>query len=103
VSANIDTSEENDESHAGIIKEEAGRATALGPRSGAYTRESTFAEHAELQRAILNPGQWPDVAVRCQDPLTVAPESLPSTRSALPLVVGKVGYENRAIQEIKSG
>jgi hypothetical protein len=59
----------------------------------AYTRGSAYAENAEHVKGTLAAGMLADLAVLSQDIFTVAPPQLPTTRSVLTMVGGRVVYE----------
>jgi len=62
----------------------------------AYTRGSAYAAFAERERGTLAPGMRADLAVLSQDVFTVAPDTLPATRSVLTMVDGRIVHDGRA-------
>ena len=63
----------------------------------AYTRTSAYAEFAEREKGSLETGKLADLAVLSQDIFAVSLEQLPSTRSVLTMVGGKVVYDAHAL------
>lgn len=59
----------------------------------AYTRGSAYAEMAEREKGTLAPGMLADVAVLSQDVFTVPPPQLPTTRSVLTIVGGRIVFD----------
>lgn len=59
----------------------------------AYTFGSAFAENQETKKGKIAVGMLADLAVLSQDILTVPPETLPETVSALTIIDGRVVHE----------
>lgn len=64
----------------------------------AYTLTSAFAEFAEDEKGSLEAGKLADLAVLTQDIFSVSLDQLPSTRSVLTIVGGKVVYDAHALR-----
>jgi predicted amidohydrolase YtcJ len=61
----------------------------------AYTHGSAYAEFAEKEKGTLAKGMLADLAVLSQDIFTIPPQQLPSTRSVMTIINGKIVYEQR--------
>jgi hypothetical protein len=59
----------------------------------AYTTGSAYAEFAEKEKGAIAPGMLADIAVLSQDIFAAPVEALPSTRSVLTIVGGRVVHE----------
>ncbi len=68
----------------------------------AYTRGSAYAEFAEKTKGTLKKGMLADLAVLSQDIFTIPPQQLPSTRSIMTIIDGKIKYEKAVTQIPKS-
>lgn len=58
----------------------------------AYTKTNAYAEFAEKEKGTLMPGMLADLVVLSQDIFTIPSEQLPTTRSVLTLLGGKIVY-----------
>lgn len=67
----------------------------------AYTRGSAYAEFAEGEKGRLIPGLLADLAVLSQDIFTVEAAVLPSTRSLLTVVGGRLVYDAGALGAVR--
>ena len=63
----------------------------------AYTRTGAYAEFTEGDKGTLAPGRYADLAVLSQDIFTVPLAKLPSTRSLLTIVNGRVACETHEL------
>jgi len=61
----------------------------------AYTYGSAFAELKENEKGTLTTGKLADLAVLSQDIFTIPKEQLPSTRSILTIIDGKIVYKQQ--------
>ena len=61
----------------------------------AYTKSSAYAEFAEGYKGTLAPGKVADLAVLSQDIFTIPTRQLPSTKSVLTIIDGKIAYEEK--------
>ncbi|MEJ7821661.1 MAG: amidohydrolase family protein [Chitinophagaceae bacterium] len=68
----------------------------------AYTHGSAYAEFAEKEKGTLAKGMLADLAVLSQDIFTISPQQLPSTRSLMTIINGKIMYEQREVISSKS-
>ena len=68
----------------------------------AYTHGSAYAEFAEKEKGTLAKGMLADLAVLSQDIFTVIPQQLPSTRSVMTIIDGKIMYEQTEVISSKS-
>ena len=59
----------------------------------AYTYGSAFAEFKENEKGTLTKGKLADLAVLSQDIFTIPKEQLPSTKSLLTIIDGKIVYK----------
>lgn len=59
----------------------------------AYTKTNAYAEFTEKEKGTLMPGMVADLAVLSQDIFTIPSEQLPTTKSVLTMVNGKIIYE----------
>lgn len=64
----------------------------------AYTRTSAYAEFAEQDKGVLEPGKLADFAVLSQDIFVVPPAEMPKTVSVLTVVGGKVVYDAKVLR-----
>jgi predicted amidohydrolase YtcJ len=64
----------------------------------AYTRTAAYAEFTEHEKGTLELGKLADIAVLSQDIFDVAPDKLPSTRSVLTIVGGRVIYDSHELR-----
>jgi len=60
----------------------------------AYTATAAYAEFAEGQKGVLEPGKLADIVVFSQDVLTATAQELPKTRSVLTIVGGRIVYRD---------
>jgi predicted amidohydrolase YtcJ len=67
----------------------------------AYTKINAYAEFAEVEKGTLSTGKLADLTVLSQDIFTIPNERLPSTRSILTMVNGKVVFQDSA--SLKAG
>jgi predicted amidohydrolase YtcJ len=68
----------------------------------AYTRGSAYAEFAEKEKGMLAKGMLADLTVLSQDIFTIPPQQLPSTRSIMTIIDGKIKYEHPEVLNLKS-
>ncbi len=61
----------------------------------AYTYGSAFAEFKENEKGTLTKGKLADLAVLSQDIFTIPKEQLPSTKSILTMIDGKIVYQQQ--------
>ena len=59
----------------------------------AYTRTNAYAEFAEKQKGTLMPGMLADLAVLSKDIFTIPTQQLPSVKSVLTMIDGKIVYQ----------
>lgn len=68
----------------------------------AYTRVAAYAEFTEGLKGTLIPGKVADLAVLSQDIFTIPAPQLPSTRSVLTIIAGKIVYEEQKEKQLKA-
>jgi predicted amidohydrolase YtcJ len=61
----------------------------------AYTKGSAYAEFTESYKGTLTPGKVADLAVLSQDIFTIPTRQLPSTKSVLTFIDGKIVYQQQ--------
>ncbi|MDQ6902460.1 MAG: amidohydrolase [Bacteroidota bacterium] len=59
----------------------------------AYTKGSAYAEFTDRDKGTLTPGKVADLAVLSQDIFTIPAPQLPSTKSVLTIIDGKIVYQ----------
>ena len=59
----------------------------------AYTKTNAYAEFAEKEKGTLMPGMLADLAVLSQDIFTIPAQQLPSIKSVLTMIDGKIVYQ----------
>lgn len=62
----------------------------------AYTVNSAYAEFAEANKGTLQPGKLADLAILSEDVFSVPAAQLPSIRSVLTIINGKIVYQRSA-------
>ncbi len=60
-----------------------------------YTREAAYVSFEEEDRGTITEGKRADLVVLDKDPLTLAPEEIPSCRVEMTIVGGKIVYQDR--------
>jgi predicted amidohydrolase YtcJ len=63
----------------------------------AYTKTNAFAEFQEKEKGTLMPGMLADLVVLSQDIFTISNEQLPTTKSVLTIVDGKIVYQQEGL------
>jgi hypothetical protein len=61
----------------------------------AYTYGSAFAEFKENEKGTLTKGKLADLAVLSQDIFTISKQQIPSTKSILTMIDGKIVYKQQ--------
>ena len=75
--------------HPANPKEALTREQALA----AYTLGAAYAEFKEQDKGSIAGGKLADIAVLSQDPMTIPTQALPSVRSVLTIIGGRIVHE----------
>ena len=68
----------------------------------AYTKGSAYAEFTDRYKGTLTPGKVADLAVLSQDIFTIPAPQLPSTKSVLTIIDGKIVYQQQKAKKIEA-